>query len=43
MVVDGIRGIDLIEDMCVYIVLNEINFWWMVDGGFLGCVLYYNC
>lgn len=29
--VDGIRGTDLIEDMCAHTDLNETNTWWMVD------------
>lgn len=29
--VDGIRGTDLITDMCAHTALNETNPWWMVD------------
>lgn len=27
--VDGIRGTDLIEDMCAHTALNETNPWWI--------------
>lgn len=29
--VDGIRGTDLIKDICAHTALNETNPWWMVD------------
>lgn len=29
--VDGIRGADLIKDICAHTALNETNPWWMVD------------
>lgn len=30
-VVDGDRGMDLIENICLYIDIKDFNLWWRVD------------